>query len=184
MQVYTAGIETNVKVWDLRKEAVVLTLEGHSDIVTGMSVSPDGSHLLTNSMDNTLRVWDVRPYAPENRCTKVRDCLNRLDVTALVTNVSRSSPSGVWTHPFMSTGECIVWHRCVLQSELYILCAADYVAGCFCEVFSDLLPWFGARQVLAGHQHNFEKNLLKCGWSPDASQVCSYSLASSYQSTS
>lgn len=25
--------------------------------------------------------------------------------------------------------------------------------------------------MLTGHQHNFEKNLLKCGWSPDASQV-------------
>lgn len=89
MQVYTAGIETNIKVWDLRKEAVVLTLEGHSDIVTGMSVSPDGSHLLTNSMDNTLRVWDVRPYAPENRCTKVRAYLNSVCATILVPDQSK-----------------------------------------------------------------------------------------------
>lgn len=39
--------------------------------VAAAGVSPDGSHLLTNSMDNTLRVWDVRPYAAANRCTKV-----------------------------------------------------------------------------------------------------------------
>ncbi|KAK5841285.1 hypothetical protein PVK06_010194 [Gossypium arboreum] len=26
-------------------------------------------------------------------------------------------------------------------------------------------------QILEGHQHNFEKNLLKCGWSPDGSKV-------------
>ena len=53
---YTAGIENVVKVWDLRKEEVSMTLKGHSDTVTGMSVSPDGTHLLTNAMDNTLRV--------------------------------------------------------------------------------------------------------------------------------
>jgi Prp8 binding protein len=32
-----------------------------------MSLSPDGSFLLTNAMDNTLRAWDVRPYAPPDR---------------------------------------------------------------------------------------------------------------------
>ena len=33
----------------------------------GMSLSPDGAFLLTNAMDNTLRAWDVRPYAPADR---------------------------------------------------------------------------------------------------------------------
>ena len=93
--VYTAGIENVVHVWDLRREEVSLTLKGHGDSITGMRVSPDGTHLLTNSMDNTLRVWDLRPYAPANRCTK----------------------------------------------------------------------------VFASHLHNFEKNLLRCDWSPDAAKV-------------
>lgn len=60
------------QVWDLRKDdEPSLQLKGHSDTVTGLRLSPDGSHLLSNSMDNTLREWDVRPYAPPNRCTKV-----------------------------------------------------------------------------------------------------------------
>ncbi len=71
-QVYTGGIDNSVKVWDLRKEEVVMGLAGHADTITGMAVSPDGTHLLTNAMDNTLREWDMRPYAAENRCTKVR----------------------------------------------------------------------------------------------------------------
>ena len=53
---YTAGIENVVKVWDLRKEEVSMTLKGHNDTITGMALSPDGTHLLTNAMDNTLRV--------------------------------------------------------------------------------------------------------------------------------
>jgi len=56
LQVYTAGIENVVKVWDLRKEEVTMTLTGHNDTITGMALSPDGTHLLTNAMDNTLRV--------------------------------------------------------------------------------------------------------------------------------
>lgn len=46
-------------------------------------------------MDNTLRVWDIRPFAPEQRCVK----------------------------------------------------------------------------IFQGHSHNFEKNLLRCAWSPDGSRV-------------
>ena len=60
-----------VQVWDLRMQQVRLELRGHGDCVTGMALHPNGSFLLTNSMDNTLRVWDVRPFAPANRCAHV-----------------------------------------------------------------------------------------------------------------
>lgn len=38
----------------------------------------------------------------------------------------------------------------------------------------DLRPYAPANRctkVFTGHQHNFEKNLLRCAWSPDGSQV-------------
>ncbi|XP_014252579.1 U5 small nuclear ribonucleoprotein 40 kDa protein-like [Cimex lectularius] len=94
-QVFSSGIDNEIKIWDLRTNAVATKLRGHTDTVTGMALSSDGSYLLTNSMDNTLRIWDVRPYAPPERCVK----------------------------------------------------------------------------ILSGHQHNFEKNLLRCSWSPDGSKV-------------
>nr|BCL66245.1 WD-repeat protein 57 [Volvox reticuliferus] len=96
--VYSGGVDNIIKVWDLRKgsgSSPTLLLKGHSDTVTGLRLSPDGSHLLSNSMDNTLREWDVRPFAPQNRCTK----------------------------------------------------------------------------VFTGHVHSFEKNLLRCDYSPDGSRV-------------
>ncbi len=43
----------SLQVWDMRKEEMLFTLPGHVDTVTGLSVSPDGSYLLSNSMDNT-----------------------------------------------------------------------------------------------------------------------------------
>lgn len=54
-------------MWDLRKDAVSAVLQGHADIVTSVSLSPDGNFLLSNAMDATVRKWDVRPFAPGAR---------------------------------------------------------------------------------------------------------------------
>lgn len=72
-----------------------MLLEGHQDTVTGMRINPAGTHLLSNAMDNTLRSWDIRPFAPANRCVK----------------------------------------------------------------------------MFTGHTHGFEKQLIKCDWSPDGGKV-------------
>lgn len=70
-QVISSGIDNDVKVWDLRKNAVLYQMKGHSDTVTGLALSPDGSFVVSNSMDNSLRVWDIRPFAPQERCIKM-----------------------------------------------------------------------------------------------------------------
>lgn len=101
-KVFTASIDNEIRCWDLRKNEVAYTLTGHSDTVTvrrrsrqrivasppvlrcssadprsldlqGLALSPDGKHLLSNAMDNTLRSWDVQPFAPEDRCVAVRE---------------------------------------------------------------------------------------------------------------
>lgn len=59
------------KVWDLRKDQISIKLEGHEEGITGIRLAPDGNHLLTNSMDNTVRIWDVRPFCPTQRCLKI-----------------------------------------------------------------------------------------------------------------
>ena len=41
------------QVWDLRKNDVLYQMNGHTDTVTGLRLSPDGSFLLSNAMDNT-----------------------------------------------------------------------------------------------------------------------------------
>ncbi|KAF8049154.1 hypothetical protein N665_2283s0006 [Sinapis alba] len=93
-----------MKLWDMRQRGAIQTFPDKYHI-TAVSFSDaadkiftggvDGSYLLTNAMDCKLCVWDMRPYAPQNRCVK----------------------------------------------------------------------------IFEGHQHNFEKNLLKCAWSPDGSKV-------------
>lgn len=117
-QVISAGIDNQVKIWDLRKPTQpAYMLPGHTDTITGISLSPDGAHVLTNAMDNTLRIWDIRPFVQTDRCTKII------------------------TGRFQG--------RCGMVPRI-------------------LIPfWY----EISGHQHNFEKNLLKCCWSPDGAMV-------------
>ena len=112
-EVISAGLDNDVKIWDLRKNEVIHRLKGHTgeagagwgwwrhapepacrrpfrarslglacplltapvppstDTVTSMALSPDGKTLVTNGMDNTVRAWDVQPFAAGDRMMKV-----------------------------------------------------------------------------------------------------------------
>ncbi|EPS43192.1 hypothetical protein H072_2833 [Dactylellina haptotyla CBS 200.50] len=70
-EIYSGGIENDIKVWDFRKKAVVNHLRGHTDTIVSLSVSPDGQSLLSNSMDSTVRTWDIRPFAAADRTSGV-----------------------------------------------------------------------------------------------------------------
>lgn len=72
-EIYSGGIDNDIKVWDVRKQAVSYTMMGHQDTITSLRVSPDGQTLLSNSMDSTVRTWDVRPFAPAERLLKTFD---------------------------------------------------------------------------------------------------------------
>jgi hypothetical protein len=52
-QVIFGGIENVIKVYDIRKNDILYSVVGHFDTITGLTLSPDGSFVLSNSMDNT-----------------------------------------------------------------------------------------------------------------------------------
>jgi len=68
---YVGGVDEVVRAWDSRmNDKPLLTLKGHSDTITGLAVSPCGSFVLSNAMDQTLRMWDTRAYVEGERETK------------------------------------------------------------------------------------------------------------------
>jgi Prp8 binding protein len=69
-QIYSGGLDEEIKVWDVRKRSVIYSLIGHQDTITSLAVSPDGSSLLSNSMDNTVKIWNIQPFAPTNRLVR------------------------------------------------------------------------------------------------------------------
>jgi Prp8 binding protein len=61
-KIFTAGLDNTIRCFDLRKSETEYVITSHADTVTGLSLSNDGAYLLANSMDMTLRVFDVRSY--------------------------------------------------------------------------------------------------------------------------
>ena len=72
-EIYTGGIDNDIKAWDMRKKEVVYTMPGHTDTVTSLQVSPDAQTLLSNSHDGTVKTWDIRPFAPVDRHIRTYD---------------------------------------------------------------------------------------------------------------
>ena len=61
--VFFGGIDNTIRALNLLKRQIEYTLVGHMDTITGLALSPCGSKLLSNAMDNTVRVWDVQPFS-------------------------------------------------------------------------------------------------------------------------
>lgn len=72
-EIYSGGIDNDINVWDTRKKAVVYSMIGHHDTISSLRVSPDSQTLLSNSMDSTVRTWDIRPFAPTDRHIRTFD---------------------------------------------------------------------------------------------------------------
>lgn len=71
--IYFGGIDNDLYGFDVRKpDQALLSLSGHREATTSVELSPDGSYLLSYSRDNTVRVWDAKPFSQrENRCVKI-----------------------------------------------------------------------------------------------------------------
>ena len=72
-EIYSGGIDNDIKIWDARKKEVIYTLNGHTETITSLEISPDSQVLLSNSHDSTLRTWDIRPFAPADRSIRTYD---------------------------------------------------------------------------------------------------------------
>eukprot|EP00540_Astrosyne_radiata_P023609 CAMPEP_0116831112 /NCGR_PEP_ID=MMETSP0418-20121206/5156_1 /TAXON_ID=1158023 /ORGANISM="Astrosyne radiata, Strain 13vi08-1A" /LENGTH=196 /DNA_ID=CAMNT_0004460327 /DNA_START=25 /DNA_END=611 /DNA_ORIENTATION=- len=67
--VYTGSIDNTIVAWDIRQPGEkVFGLLGHTDTISCLALHPDHeTHLLSHSMDGTLRTWDIRPFCDKTK---------------------------------------------------------------------------------------------------------------------
>jgi len=70
-RVFTGGLDNVIKTWDMKKMEEVSRFTDHKDSITGIKLSPDGNSLLSNSMDQTMRLYDIKPFSKGDRCKKI-----------------------------------------------------------------------------------------------------------------
>lgn len=65
--VWSAGVDDAISKWDLRmnQQLDFQGANGHSDIVT--SLSYNNNRLASHSHDNTVRVWDTKPFMADEK---------------------------------------------------------------------------------------------------------------------
>ena len=51
--------KSNVRVWDAQTHAKVLDIEGHTNTVLAVDVSPDSTKLAMGSYDKTAYIWNI-----------------------------------------------------------------------------------------------------------------------------
>mmetsp|Transcript_9259 Transcript_9259/g.16678 ORF Transcript_9259/g.16678 Transcript_9259/m.16678 type:complete len:352 (-) Transcript_9259:129-1184(-) len=75
-RIFSGSLDNTILVYDMRmRDADPETYEGHTDSITGIDVSKDGNFLASFAMDNSVRIWDIRPYAGgRNRCLRKLAC--------------------------------------------------------------------------------------------------------------
>lgn len=45
-------------------------MKGHCETITDLTLSPNGNYLLSNAMDNTVRIWDIKPFISQDSDTR------------------------------------------------------------------------------------------------------------------
>jgi WD40 repeat protein/tRNA A-37 threonylcarbamoyl transferase component Bud32 len=53
------GRPGELNLWDSATGRVLLTFNGHADVITGLAFSPDGQRLASSSGDQTVKIWDA-----------------------------------------------------------------------------------------------------------------------------
>ena len=56
---YAVAGNHKLEVWDVETGRCVCTMEGHSSIITGILITPDGKKAISSSTDETIKIWDL-----------------------------------------------------------------------------------------------------------------------------
>lgn len=175
----TCSADKSVRCWDTVTGQQVKRLSEHTGIVNGVSPLRRGPRLFASAGDDsTMKVWDMR----------VKRSVQSVEDKYQMTSVAFSDAGDqVFTGGIDHNIQ--VWDLRKGVSALVLSGHTDSVTGVRLSPDGshllsnamdhtlrvwDVRPYAPANRcvkVFTGHMHNFEKNLLRCDWSADASRV-------------
>ena len=122
-------IDANIKIWDLEKNACILKLEGHRELISCLEVV-DNNRLVSASYDKSIKVWDIT----KGTCVNTFSHDNREVICLTSWNKSRiasgsTSDIKVWN---ANSGECVQsfeGHQGAVYCLIYIPTGSRLVSG-------------------------------------------------------
>jgi U3 small nucleolar RNA-associated protein 12 len=59
-ELFAAGYsDGSVRLWNIKKEIILITFHGHTRAISSMNFDSSGAHLATGSLDTDIVIWDV-----------------------------------------------------------------------------------------------------------------------------
>ncbi|CAM5106621.1 unnamed protein product [Natator depressus] len=176
---FSASTDKTVAVWDSETGERVKRLKGHTSFVNSCYPARRGPQLVcTGSDDGTVKLWDIRKKAA------VQTFQNTYQVLAVTFNdTSDQIISGgidndikVWdlrqnklTYTMRGHADSVTGVSLSSEGSYLLSNAMDNTVRIW-----DVRPFAPKERcvkIFQGNVHNFEKNLLRCSWSPDGSKI-------------
>ncbi|NXY12394.1 SNR40 protein, partial [Pteruthius melanotis] len=183
---FSASTDKTVAVWDSETGERVKRLKGHTSFVNSCYPARRGPQLVcTGSDDGTVKLWDIRKKAA------VQTFQNTYQVLAVTFNdtsdqiISGGIDNDIKVGPCIPAGKAAgsPWllgtrggqgacpgHGGFSRAALSSADGSDSVAVRIWDV-RPFAPKERCVKIFQGNVHNFEKNLLRCSWSPDGSKI-------------
>jgi len=177
----SASADKTVFVFDVETNKRVKKFQDHQSHVNSVCCARQDTHLLASASDDcTAKLWD----------TRVRGCLHTFPDRYQVTSVAFSADDNMvftggidnvvraWDKRKNDVAFVLSGHTDTITSlrlspdGSYLMSNAMDSSVRIWDV-RPYAPQERCKKMLTGAVHNFEKNLLRCNWSPDGRRVAS-----------
>ncbi|XP_045478545.1 U5 small nuclear ribonucleoprotein 40 kDa protein isoform X2 [Harmonia axyridis] len=160
--IFTASTDHTLGLWDIVTAQRIKKYKGHTTFVNSLDVARRGPQMIVSgSDDNIIKIWDIRK----------KQSVTNLNSSYQVTAVSFNDTS----EQVFSGGidnDIKVWDlRLSLSPDGSYLLSNSMDNSLRIWDIRPFAPVERCVKMFSGHQHNFEKNLLKCSWSSDGNRV-------------
>ncbi|XP_075237742.1 U5 small nuclear ribonucleoprotein 40 kDa protein [Lycorma delicatula] len=177
--IFTCSTDHTVAMWDLETCQRIKKLKGHNSFVNTCHPARRGPQLIASGSDDcTIKVWDSRKKGQAITLN------NTYQVTAVTfSDTAEQVLSGgidndikIWDLRKNALIQRMRGHTdsvtglCLSPDGSYVLSNSMDNSLRIWDI-RPYAPQERCVKILSGHQHNFEKNLLRCCWSPDGSKV-------------
>ncbi|KAG5876123.1 hypothetical protein JTB14_036163 [Gonioctena quinquepunctata] len=177
--IFTSSTDHTLGLWDIVTAQRIKKYKGHTTFVNCVQGARRGPQLLcSGSDDSTVKLWDIRK----------KQCIHTLNTVYQTTAVSFNDTA----EQIFSGGidnDIKVWDIRTKEIIYSLRGHTDTITGLSLSLDGSYLlsnsmdntlriwdvrayaPAERCVKIFNGHQHNFEKNLLRCAWSADGTKV-------------
>lgn len=177
--VYTCATDKTLSIWDVAQGVRIRKLKGHTGFVNSIQATRRGqATLVSGSDDCTIKIWDPRKrnaaYTLDNKFQVTAVCFNDTGEYAITGGIDNDVK--VWDVRKNEIIYNLHGHNDTITG-LSLSPDGSYILSNSMDNtlrIWDIRPYAPTDRcvkIFNGHQHNFEKNLLRCAWSPDGSRI-------------